>query len=136
MNSLVPLTAIVATMGFSPSPVPAGLSPSEVSATAQVYDPDSTLLAEARFDAGDDAFTLVGRVAADRPYLNYRYVRVDGSVQTGTHWGAAGAGTPATFHHHFGTGRTVTFRVCVSGQHLFNPCSGTDGGENWTVAIA
>ncbi|WP_189336955.1 hypothetical protein [Actinoplanes ianthinogenes] len=124
---MVPLAAMVAAMGFSPS---------GVSATAQVYDQDSKVLAEARFDGSADTFTLVGRVAGDQPYLEYHYVRVDGSLQTGTHRGVPEAGTPVRFAHHFGAGRTVTFRVCVSGEHGFNPCSGTDAGENWTVAIA
>ncbi|WIM93209.1 hypothetical protein ACTOB_005181 [Actinoplanes oblitus] len=113
-----------------------GFPPSAVSATAQVFDPDSALLAEASFDAGSDAFTVVARATTDRPYVEYRYVRVNGTVQTGTHEGVAKSGIPVRFEHHFGAGRRVTFRVCVTGAHDFNPCSGTDDGENWTVAIA
>jgi hypothetical protein len=149
MISMVPLAAMVATMGFTP-PAPAHVSVTaevhdvsataefyDVSATAEIYDQDSELLATGRFDADGDAFTVTKRSAGTgRPYLEYRYVRIDGTLQTGTHQGATEVGAAVRFPHDFGEGRRVTFRVCVTGAHGFNPCSGTDDGENWTIGIA
>ncbi|AEV85264.1 hypothetical protein ACWT_4244 [Actinoplanes sp. SE50] len=108
-----------------------------VSATAQVYDEDSRLLAEARFDAPADAFTVTKRITGtERAYLEYRYTTPAGAVQTGTQWGSRAAGETLRFRHDFAKGRQVTFRVCLEGDHPFNPCSGADNGENWTLAIA
>jgi hypothetical protein len=127
MNSMVALVMMA----------PVGLAPSGVSSTAQVFDQDSRLLAEARFDASEDTFALAKSSAAGgRAYLEYRYVRTDGTVQTGTHWVGRQAGESARFAHDFGEGRKITFRVCVEGLPAFKACSGTNDGENWTVAIA
>jgi hypothetical protein len=127
MNSIVPLVMMAT----------AGLAPTAVSATAQVFDRDSRLLAEAHFDAGRDSFALTkSSVDGGRVYLEYRYVRTDGTLQAGTHRGGGEAGETVRFAHDFGEGRKVTFRVCVEGERAFNACSATDDGENWTIAIA
>jgi hypothetical protein len=126
MNSMVALV-MMTTVGFAPT---------AVSSTAQVFDQDSRLLAEARFDAGEDTFALTKSSAVGgRAYLEYRYVRTDGTPQTGTHRGGRQAGDAVRFDHDFGEGRKITFRVCVEGEYAFNACSGTDNGENWTAAI-
>jgi hypothetical protein len=128
MNSILLLAVSTATMGFPP---PA------VSATAQVFDRDSRLLAEARFDARSDSFAVTRQAGSGgRAYLEYRYVRTDGTLQTGTHTAGREPGETVRFVHDFTAGRTVTFRVCVSGAHPFNACSAGDDGENWTVGIA
>ncbi|WP_436533948.1 hypothetical protein [Actinoplanes sp. HUAS TT8] len=128
MFSMIPVAVMAATAGFAPS---------AVSSTAQVFDRDSELLAEAHFDAGDDTFAVTKHVAGGgRAYLEYRYVRADGTLQTGTHTAADAAGQTVRFGHDFTAGRTVTFRVCVSGEHGFNPCSAGADGENWTIGIA
>jgi hypothetical protein len=128
MNSMIPAAVIAATLGFAPS---------AVSSTAQVFDRDSELLAEGHFDAGDDSFTVTKHVAGGgRAYLEYRYVREDGTLQTGTHSTGGAAGETARFSHDFTAGRTVTFRVCVAGELGFNACSAGDDGENWTIGIA
>lgn len=128
MNSMIPVAMIAATMGFAPS---------AVSSTAQVYDQDSELIAEARFDAGDDTFAVTKHVAGGgRAYLEYRYVRADGTLQTGTHSASDTVGETIRFGHDFAAGRKVTFRVCVAGESAFNACSAGDDGENWTIGIA
>ncbi|BCY10440.1 hypothetical protein [Actinoplanes sp. L3-i22] len=128
MNSIILLAVSTVTMGFSP---PA------VSSTAQVFDRDSRLLAEARFDARSDSFAVTKQAGSDgRAYLEYRYLRTDGTLQTGTHAASREPGETVRFPHDFTAGRTVTFRVCVSGEHAFNACSAGADGENWTVGIA
>ncbi|MFI1991927.1 hypothetical protein [Actinoplanes sp. NPDC020271] len=128
MNSMIPVAIIAATMGFAPA---------AVSSTAQVYDRDSELLAEARFDAGNDTFAVTKLEAGGgRAYLDYRYVRGDGTLQTGTHSASEVAGQTVRFGHDFEAGRKVTFRVCVAGERGFNACSAGDDGENWTIGVA
>ncbi len=128
MISMVPLAVMAATTGFAPS---------AVSSTAQVYDPDSRLLAEAHFDAVTDSFAVTKLVAGgERTYLQYRYTEADGTPRSGTQWGAREVGKTVRFDHDIQDGRTVTFRVCVAGEVGFNACSGAADGENWTVAIA
>ncbi|GAA2706740.1 hypothetical protein Apa02nite_032690 [Actinoplanes palleronii] len=128
MHSMVPLALMATTIGFAPT--------AQVY-DARIYDRDSRLLAEARFDAAGDTFTVTKRSAdGGRAYLEFRYVRVDGTVQTGRHQGPATADASVSFGHDFGEGRRLTFRVCVTEEHGFNPCSGTADGENWTVAYA
>ncbi|MEV6302922.1 hypothetical protein AB0M02_26140 [Actinoplanes sp. NPDC051861] len=122
----VPLTALMA-IGLTPTAAAAD-------ALATVYDQDSRALAQARFVAAGDSFTLVKLAGAGRRvFVEYRYVRKDGSLQTGTHWGPDAVGGTARFDHDFGEGRAVEFRVCVEAAGL---CSGTDEGENWTKGHA
>lgn len=128
MYSMVPLAVMTAAMGFAPV---------AVSSTAQVFDPHSELIASARFDASDDSFTVTKHVAGGgRAYLEYRYVRGDGTLQTGTHSASDSVGETVRFPHDFTGGRQVTFRVCVAGEHTFNACSAGDDGENWTIGVA
>ncbi|GIE88284.1 hypothetical protein [Actinoplanes regularis] len=128
MNSMVLLAVMAATTGFAPS---------AVSSTAQVYDPDSRLLAEAHFDAAADSFAVTKLVAGGgRTYLQYRYTGADGTAHSGTQWGAREVGETVRFDHDLVEGRRITFRVCVAGEVAFNACSGSADGENWTVAIA
>lgn len=46
-------------------------------------------------------------------YVDYNYVRKDGSYQEGAHFVTSGNGTCGTFDHDFGEGRVVNFRACV-----------------------
>jgi hypothetical protein len=46
-------------------------------------------------------------------YLNYRYVKVDGTLQTGTHRNLGDFGDCMYFDHNFGEGRLVQFQACV-----------------------
>ena len=101
-------------------------------ALATVYDETSRVLAEAHFESTGDSFAVTKRADVEgRPYLEYRYVRKDGTQRAGVHRGSATVGETVRFDHDFGEGRTVTFRVCV-----LDSCSGTELGENWTVGHA
>jgi hypothetical protein len=64
-------------------------------------------------------------------YGKYRYVRIDGSEQTGEHRVATGVGTCYPFDHDFGEGRTVTFTACVD-----NPFLIPDSCHTWGVGRA
>jgi hypothetical protein len=63
-------------------------------------------------------------------YVDYTYVRIDGSYQTGTHFVTTGNGTCGTFDHDFGEGRPVNFRACVQFPLGVDPC------DTWRVALA
>jgi hypothetical protein len=106
-------------------------------ALARVYDENSRVLAEAYFESTGDSFAVTRRAGAgERPYVEYRYVRKDGTLREGTHWGSGTVGETVRFDHNFGEGRTVTFRVCMRAGHGPDACSGTEFGENWTVGTA
>jgi hypothetical protein len=107
-------------------------------ALARVYDETSRVLAEAYFESTGDTFAVTKRAATDdRPYLEYRYVRKDGTLREGTHWGSVVTAETVRFDHDFGEKRTVTFRVCVrAAARASDLCSATDFGENWTVGHA
>ncbi|MFC7529831.1 hypothetical protein [Actinoplanes sp. GCM10030250] len=116
---------------------PGAASAKGLDALASVYDENSRVLAEARFASAGDTFTLIKLADhGSQVYAEYKYVRKDGTLQTGTHRGPALVGVPARFDHDFGEGRAVEFRVCVATGYGSGLCSGTDQGENWTKAYA
>lgn len=126
----VPAAALL-TIGLTPGDAVAA------DAVATAYDENSRVLAEARFESLGDAFTLTKRADhGSRVYAEYKYVRTDGTLQTGTHWGPGDVGTAARFDHDFGENRAVEFRVCVEIEYAADRCSGTDQGENWTKGHA
>lgn len=99
-------------------------------ATASLYV-DGRLVARAIFHHHGDRFDLAKWSRyGHRPYLDYRYVRVDGTTQTGRHRGVSRVGMHMLFDHNFGEGRGVWFRVCVQVSWAFDPCSG------WSVGYA
>ncbi|MEV8440796.1 hypothetical protein AB0425_25755 [Actinosynnema sp. NPDC051121] len=63
-------------------------------------------------------------------YVDYQYVRIDGSLQTGSHFVTTGDGTCGTWDHNFGEGRTVNFRACVEIWPYPDIC------DDWRVGIA
>ncbi|MEV8440795.1 hypothetical protein AB0425_25750 [Actinosynnema sp. NPDC051121] len=62
-------------------------------------------------------------------YNEYKYIRVDGSVQHDKEYVNTGDGTCATYDHNFGEGRSVTFRACVE-TPIYDSC------HPWVVGIA
>ncbi|MEU4420185.1 hypothetical protein AB0F81_06135 [Actinoplanes sp. NPDC024001] len=114
----------------------AGMGVRGQDALARVYDADSRVLAEGYFESTGDAFAVTKKAGDGRPYVEYRYVRLDGTLRDGTHWGSDTTGRTVRFDHDFGEGRTVTFRVCVRPGYGADSCSGTEFGENWTVGHA
>lgn len=129
----VSLTAVLA-VGLIPGSAAAARGQD---ARARVYDETSRVLAEGYFESTGDSFTVTNRAAiGDRPYLEYRYVRKDGTLREGTHWGSDVVGETVRFDHDFGEKRTVTFRVCLRATRGLDRCSATDFGENWTVGHA
>ncbi|MEU8244367.1 hypothetical protein AB0C07_39435 [Actinoplanes missouriensis] len=128
---LAPIAAITATLTLGAAPVASSLD-----ALARVYDENSHVLAEAHFASTGDAFHVTKQSAdGGRAYVQYRYIRVDGTFQSGTHRGRDTVGVTVTFDHDFGEGRKVLFRVCVEAPGD-DYCSGTGDGENWTIGYA
>lgn len=62
-------------------------------------------------------------------YVNYVYIRKDGTEQRGSHYNTSGFNTCRTFDHNFGEGRTVNFQACVD-WWLPDPC------DDWRVGVA
>ncbi|WP_328469481.1 hypothetical protein OHA21_01955 [Actinoplanes sp. NBC_00393] len=130
--NILPLSALIA-VGLAPSA--AAAAPAQ-DAIARVYDANSRVLAEAWFHSATDSFALTKRTDhGSRVYLEYEYIRKNGTVQEATHWGSGTVGETVRFDHNFGEGRRVTFRVCVHVENSFDPCSGNDR-ENWTIGHA
>jgi hypothetical protein len=107
-------------------------------ATARVYTEDEDrILASAFFDSDGDNFRLTKRDSyGNRAYMEYKYIRKDGTAQEGSHWGLSTVDKTVVFNHNFGEGRKVAFRVCVQVDLGFDPCSGDDDGANWAVGYA
>lgn len=64
-------------------------------------------------------------------YMDFEYVRKDGSVQHGTHYNPGNNGDCATWNHNFGEGRTVWFRSCVDVIAPF-----PDTCDRWRTGVA
>lgn len=64
-------------------------------------------------------------------YVQYQYVRIDGSVQTGKHYVPSDAGDCQTWDHNFGEKRYVWFRACRD-----EPLTATDPCAPWRQAVA
>jgi len=64
-------------------------------------------------------------------YVEYQYVRKDGSLQTGSHYNPGNNGDCYIWDHDFGEGRTVWFRSCVD-----QPAWYTDTCDRWRTGIA
>ncbi|MFI1955662.1 hypothetical protein ACH437_28140 [Streptomyces xinghaiensis] len=56
-------------------------------------------------------------------YVEYNYIRKDGTTQSGRHNVGTGAGTCATFDHNFGEGRSVVFRAGIDVPAFPDPVS-------------
>ncbi|RAK24709.1 hypothetical protein B0I29_13714 [Actinoplanes lutulentus] len=122
-----PIAAVAATLALAAAPAAPSLD-----ALAQVYDETSQVLAEAHFVSAGDSFRLTKRSSdGGRAFVQYKYIRTDGTFQSGEHRGPSTAGASATFDHDFGEGRKILFRVCVDDY-----CSGTGDGQNWTIGYA
>lgn len=119
------LVAAAALLGFV-TPAIAGHN-----ATASAYV-DGKLVARAKFVAGADRFevTKVSHTVGHRAYVEYKYIRVDGTVQEGQHWGVSRVGVAVPFDHNFAKDRKVAFRVCVQVSLGFDPCS------DWEIGYA
>lgn len=63
-------------------------------------------------------------------YVEYQYVRIDGSLQTGTHRNPGNSGDCFSWDHNFGEGRTVWFRSCVDQPLVADRC------DIWRTATA
>jgi hypothetical protein len=70
--------------GLSDITTPANTTGAGLDATARVFDPDSRVLAEGRFFADGDRFELT-KLAVDggRAYLQFKYIRTDGTFHGG-----------------------------------------------------
>lgn len=139
-RAAVPVTAVAATIALTPATAAAGQQTTATSqdATARVYAEDEDrILASAFFDSGGDNFRLTKRDSyGNRAYMEYKYIRKDGTAKEGSHWGVSTVDKTVVFNHNFGEGRKVAFRVCVQVDYEFDPCSGSDDGANWTVGYA
>lgn len=63
-------------------------------------------------------------------YVEYTYIRKDGSLQRGQHYNPGDRGDCATWAHNFGEGRPVQFRSCVDYSVGIDPC------DRWREGIA
>ncbi|WP_406070447.1 hypothetical protein [Micromonospora sp. NBC_01638] len=64
-------------------------------------------------------------------YVAYEYVRIDGSLQTGSHYNPGSNGDCSQWDHNFGEGRTVRFRSCVDQPAWF-----ADTCDKWRTGVA
>ncbi|MEV8440797.1 hypothetical protein AB0425_25760 [Actinosynnema sp. NPDC051121] len=64
-------------------------------------------------------------------YVDFQYIRIDGSLQTGTHYNPGNNGDCFQWDHDFGEGRTVWFRSCVD-----QPAPFPDTCDRWRTGIA
>lgn len=64
-------------------------------------------------------------------YVAYQYVRIDGSLQVGSHYNPGSNGDCSVWDHDFGEGRTVWFRSCVDEPAWFE-----DRCDRWRTGIA
>ncbi|MFI1955665.1 hypothetical protein ACH437_28165 [Streptomyces xinghaiensis] len=108
----------------------------------------STALSTGLAFAGTDAFSTTGQASArfisygDKfevcdlasdgatAYVQYEYVRINGTLQKGEHRNPGNAGSCHTFDHNFGEGRVVKFRACE--DHTAWP----DHCDSWKKGIA
>jgi hypothetical protein len=85
-----------------------------------------------RFNSYGDSFDVCDTEADFvLAYLEFRYIRIDGSLQTGTHYVPGDAGDCENFDHNFGEGRTVWFHVCTDQVWPFD-----DKCDRWWTATA
>lgn len=63
-------------------------------------------------------------------YVQYQYIRIDGTLQTGSHYNPGNNGDCFAWDHDFGEGRTVWFRSCRD-----IPLQ-TDNCDAWRTGIA
>ncbi|MGW5852768.1 hypothetical protein ACWFQ8_33520 [Streptomyces sp. NPDC055254] len=88
--------------------------------------------AKAKFISYGDKFTVCDTSwDTFQPYVEYKYIRKNGSLQQEEHWNGNGDGTCVTWDHDFGEGRSVTFRACVGIPGVpIDPC------DDWKIGIA
>ncbi|MCM2388290.1 hypothetical protein [Streptomyces albipurpureus] len=87
-------------------------------------------VARGYFKASGDKFILTkksNQTYSGRTYLEYKYIKINGQLQEGTHHGVSAVGVPVTFDHNFGEGRAVKFRICVE-DSFWDPCSEWETG--------
>ncbi|MEU0840219.1 hypothetical protein ABZ370_12220 [Streptomyces sp. NPDC005962] len=90
---------------------------------------DGKFVARTYFNAGEDSFTITKKSNyGNRPYAEYRYTKINGDEQTGTHWGVAALNNPITFDHNFGKNRAVHFRTCVQVDFAIDDCDDWETG--------
>jgi hypothetical protein len=95
--------------------------------TSSIYDH-----AYAEFHSDGDYFYLCD-TSFDflEVYLEYRYIKVNGTLQTGTHRNPGSFGDCLYFTHDFGEGREVRFRACVD-----NVTPVADDCDAWRRGVA
>lgn len=87
-------------------------------------------VARGHFKASGDQFILTkksNRTYPGRTYLEYKYIKINGQLQEGTHYGVSAVGVPVTFTHNFGERRAVKLRICVE-DSFWDPCSDWETG--------
>lgn len=100
------------------------------SAAAGISATSVTIGGYAVFQDYGDKFIVCDKVEDGwSVYVEYTYIRIDGSEQSGTHYNSNGYNTCFMFDHDFGEGRTVNFRACTDRWVL-------DSCDNWRVGVA
>ncbi|MFF8846281.1 hypothetical protein ACF08N_26795 [Streptomyces sp. NPDC015127] len=97
---------------------------------------DGKTVASASFISLGDRFEVTKRSSyGGRSYLEYKYIRKDGTLQEGTHWGVSDIGYTMKFDHNFGEGRKVVFRLCVQNTYGWDDCTDDADGQ-WETGYA
>ncbi|MFF8279587.1 hypothetical protein ACF05T_26275 [Streptomyces lateritius] len=118
-----------------PLPSPAQAAPAGHDAHVNLYV-DGKIVASASFISAGDRFEVTKRSSyGGRPYLDYKYIRKDGTLQEATHWGVSNVGYTMKFDHNFGEGRKVAFRLCVQNTYGWDDCTDDADGQ-WEVGYA
>ncbi|GAA1568862.1 hypothetical protein GCM10009827_108240 [Dactylosporangium maewongense] len=69
-----------------------------------------------------DSFTVCKSDRWD-VYIEFEYIRINGTLQRGTHKVTGPAPSCATYLHDFGEERFIDMRVCADVDNFWDPCS-------------
>lgn len=98
-------------------------------AIANVYVNDAKVAYGKFISYGDKIKVCKTHSYGNKAYVDYWYVRKDGTLQDGRHWSPGGKkGDCQTYDHNFGEGRKVVILACVQVDWATDPCSNYETG--------
>ncbi|WP_434452002.1 hypothetical protein [Lentzea sp. E54] len=128
-------TVVLAALAAAGGVVAGTASASPVSTFSQDANSDlminNRFVARTEFKSYGDSFTVTKKSNYHDgvPYVEYEYIKINGQLQTGVHYGSAEVGVRVKFDHNFGENRAVKFRTCISEAWL-------DDCDEWRTGYA